>query len=288
MEPRDYGLIKRDRADWVARLPPVIAELEREWEFRAGEVLAGGSESYVVAAGPERVLKIALPGTAFENEVRTLRAAAGRGYPRLFRHDPVRNATLTERLGSSLRSLDFPVEEQIAIICRTLRQAWSVPVDPELPTGADKARWLGEFIDAMWRDLDEPCPSRVIDRAREFAADRIAAQTETVLVHGDAHPDNTLRDNRTGEFKFIDPDGMRADAACDLAVPMREWTAELLAGDPRTLGRERCACLSELAGVDPEAIWQWGFVERVSTGLLLLRIGDPAGHDMLAVAETWV
>lgn len=289
MEPRDYGLIKRDRAAWVATLPPVIAELEREWELRAGEILAGGSESYVVAAGADRVLKIALPGTAFENEVRALRAGAGCGFARLFRHDPVRNAILLERLGPSLRSLDQPVEQQIATICQTLQKAWSVPADPQLPTGVDKARWLVEFIDATWHDLTEPCPERVIDRAREFAANRTAAAKtdHNVLVHGDAHPDNTLLDERTGEFKFVDPDGLRADKAYDLAIPMRDWTAELLAGDPRNLGRERCAYLSELTGVDPESIWQWGFIERVSTGLLLLRIGDPAGHDMLTVAAEW-
>ena len=43
--------------------------------------------------------------------------------------------------------------------------------------------------------------------------------------------------------------------------------------------------------VDPDglfAIWQWGFIERVSTGLLMLQIGmTQSGVRTLAVAELW-
>jgi streptomycin 6-kinase len=43
-----------------------------------------------------------------------------------------------------------------------------------------------------------------------------------------------------------------------------------------------------LTGEDPDAIWQWGFIERVSTGLLLLHTGGEAeGRDFLRVAEAW-
>jgi hypothetical protein len=29
-----------------------------------------------------------------------------------------------------------------------------------------------------------------------------------------------------------------------------------------------------LAGADPEAIWQWAYIQRVANGLNMLRIGD--------------
>jgi streptomycin 6-kinase len=61
----------------------------------------------------------------------------------------------------------------------------------------------------------------------------------------------------------------------------------LLTGDPLTLGRLRRARLAALTGADAEAIWQWGFIERVSTGLLCLRVGLDGGADMLAVADAW-
>ena len=86
--------------------------------------------------------------------------------------------------------------------------------------------------------------------------------------------------------KFVDPDGLFAEKACDLAVPMRDWSSELLKGDTCSLARERCELLAELSGVESRAIWQWGFIERVSTGLHMLQIGlKTEGAESLVVAD---
>ena len=87
--------------------------------------------------------------------------------------------------------------------------------------------------------------------------------------------------------KFVDPDGLFADPAYDLGILMRGWNDDLLAGDALALGRARCALLAALTGVDEEPIWQWGFIERVSTGLLLTQLGLPDARDTLAIAEHW-
>jgi streptomycin 6-kinase len=159
-------------------------------------------------------------------------------------------------------------------------------------SGADKARWLGEFIVGTWRELDEPCSERVVERAVAFAAARRDAfdRETAVLVHGDAHCANLLRDDADGGFKLIDPDGLFAEPACDVAVPMREYSRELLeAGDVGAAARDRCALLSAMTGVDPQPIWEWGFLERVSSGLLLLRVGrSELGTETLDVAEAIV
>ena len=34
--------------------------------------------------------------------------------------------------------------------------------------------------------------------------------------------------------------------------------------------------MSRRTGVDPESIWQWSYIERVSSGLFLLRLGHQA------------
>jgi streptomycin 6-kinase len=105
---------------------------------------------------------------------------------------------------------------------------------------------------------------------------------------GDAHAWNALYDGKTRGFKFVDPDGLFVEHAHDLSISMREWSAELLAGDPVALGRQRCALLSRLTGVDAEAIWQRGFVERLANGLLYKEIGpEQNAAEFLAVAEAW-
>ncbi len=280
----------------------VIEQLEHDWDVVVGAALYGGSESYVAAAttsdGVEAVIKIAIPGNDLAGEATTLRLAKGHGYARLLKHDPARQAVLQERLGASLAELGLPSNLQIQIICATLRRAWQIapPASASLPSGADKARWLAQFIAATWEELNRPCPQRIIEQALSFAAVRRSAfDPETaVLVHGDAHASNTLRDlphrsTAGARFKFIDPDGLFAERAYDLAIPMREWSSELLEGNPALLGRERSGLLGHLTGVDTQAIWEWGYVERVSTGLLCMQVGaEHVGRQMLEVAHHWL
>jgi streptomycin 6-kinase len=282
-------------ARWLARLPEVIGELESDWQVVVGATLRGGSDSYVAEAmtnaGEPAVLKVRLPHAGESHEIETLVWASGRGYVRLLRHDANRRAMLQERLGGSLDQLNLPVRSQIEYICETLLSAWTVSPHPGFLSGADKAHSLAEFISATWEALNRPCSRRVIELAVSYAQSRAAAfdPDQAVLVHGDAHASNTLRvrtQNGGERFRFVDPDGLFAERACDLAVPMRGWSQELLAGNTNRLGRRRCALLSDLTGVDAQPIWEWGFIERVSTGLLALHVGrTDLGDEMLEVAE---
>jgi streptomycin 6-kinase len=147
---------------------------------------------------------------------------------------------------------------------------------------------LADFIATAWESLGRPCSAQAIDRALAYAGERGAAfdRASSVLVHGDAHSWNTLQAS-DGEFKLIDPEGLISEPAHDLAIPMRDMNDELLAGDALQLGYDRAQLLSQLTGVDEEAIWQWGFVERVSTGLYTMTLGHDGAADFLEVADRW-
>ena len=129
---------------------------------------------------------------------------------------------------------------------------------------------------------------RAIDTVLAYAEERAASfdPGRSVLAHGDAHGWNTL-DAGGGTYKLVDPEGLFSEAAHDLAVPMRESHEELLAGDPLALGIARAHRLGELTGVPVGPIWQWGSIERVSTGLNCLSFGEEQGHGFLAVADRW-
>ena len=121
-----------------------------------------------------------------------------------------------------------------------------------------------------------------MDHALACAARRADAHNDerAVLVHGDLHQWNVLE--APGGFKLVDPDGLLVEAEYDLGVLMREDPVELMAGDPC----ERARRLARRCGLDVTATWEWGVAERVSTGLLLTRIGlQPGGRDMLAAAD---
>ena len=279
---------------WVAELPSVIAALETSWQIRVGEVLSGGSESLVArvttSADENRVLKIGLTGSAdLAQEAKVYALGAGCGYAALYEHSDTHNALLLEALGEPLDKRGLPVTEVMQILCELLRGTWqTLAENPGLMTGAEKAVWLAEFIASRWEQLGQPCTKTVVDQALSYAGLREAAFSveRSVLVHGDAHEFNALQIPGEQHYKFVDPDGLYAEPACDLAVPMRGYNDDLLSGKPARLARLRAEFLSERTGVDSEAIWQWGFMERVSTGLTLLEIGMRAeGLQTLRVAE---
>ena len=282
-------------ATWLAGLPDLIARLERAWDIRVGEGYGSGTEAYtaraVLADGTEAAIKIPIAGLEKgAREARMLEAAGGEGYVRLFRFDPETNAMLLERLGVQLHQLGFPMERQIEIICALLRRAWRTPPPGlELVTGAQKAAGMAAYIETVWNKLGRPCSDRTYDTALRFLAERRAAfdPTTAVMAHGDAHAWNTLQDPKADGFKLVDPDGLFIERAHDLSISMREWSVEL-EPDPVIKGRERCALLSSLTGVDHAAIWQWGTIERLVNGLSYLEIGPPEyAPQFLTVAQAW-
>lgn len=273
---------------WIGELPGLIAGLERDWLISVGRPLDGGTEAFVAEAtlgdSSPAVLKLMIPraGEHARNEITVLRLAKGEGCARLLHADAARGALLLERLGRSLAELELPTAQRHEILCATAGKVWRPAPGSGLPTGADKGRWLAGFITTTWRKLGGPCSERAVDHALACAARRVAAHDDerAVLVHGDVHQWNVLE---AGDgYKLIDPDGLLAEAEYDMGILMREDPAELLGGGSRA----RARWLARRCGLDATAIWEWGVVERVSTGLLCTEIGlQPVGRQMLAVAD---
>lgn len=284
---------------WLAELPDLVAELQHEWSLTLLEPLTGGSASYVVrvrtADDRDAVLKLPVPSADIASQVRTIGNARGRGYVHLLAHDPVRHAMLLESLGPSLDQLGWPPERAIDVLCHTLRQTWRVrkPADLTVMPAQEKAGQLGRLVAQLWEQLGRPCSERVLTHALRFAEQRAAAfdLDRCVVVHGDPHPANALQvtASRAGAesgFVFVDPDGFLADPAYDCGVVLRDWCTYLLAGDTVSLARRYCRQLADRTGVDETAIWEWGFLERVSSGLYVMILDDEdAGQRFLDTAE---
>ncbi|HEU4349327.1 MAG TPA: aminoglycoside phosphotransferase family protein [Actinoplanes sp.] len=273
-----------DAGDWLAGLPDLVARLEREWGIAVGRPYTGGTEAYVAEAtradGTPAVLKLMIPrpGDHAVHEITALRLAGGQGCAALLAADEDRGGMLLERLGPSLYDLGVPFERRLEILTGLAATVWRPVAGADLPSGADKARWLAGFIT---RNRARASPEAV-RHALACAASRERAHDDTkaVLVHGDVHQWNALRTG-DGGFKLVDPDGLRAEPEYDLGVLMREDPVELMAGDPW----DRAYRLAGRTGTDPVAIWEWGVVERVSTGLIATAIDlEPVGTQMLVAA----
>ena len=263
--------------EWLAALPDLIAQLCEEAgrspsSTSSAAARAPGSPGSVSVDGTPAVLKIALPDATSEREIAVLLAAEGRGYVRVLAAAPEYRAVVLESLGTSLDESGLAPEQQIAALCGALRDAWQVPRGDVAPEA--KAESLAELVTRLWDELDRPCSERVYSLALECARRRAAGTGRLVVVHGDPHPGNALQ-RADGTFVFVDPDGFVADPAYDLGVVMRDWCPELLAGDAVALAERYCRLLAGHTGIDGAAIREWGFLERVSSGLHILELGRP-------------
>lgn len=275
-------------ASWLDELPDLVRDLEHDWSITVGRAFPDSTEAYVAEAttanGEPAVLKVLIPrdDIAVANEIVVLRRADGDGCVRLLAGDEHRAALLVERLGPSLYDLRVPVEERHRILCAVASRVWRPAPDAELPSGADKGRWLIDFVTRMWDELGRPCTEQAIDYAIACAKRRIAAHDDerARLVHGDVHQWNTLRAG--SGWKLVDPDGLLAEPEYDLGIVMREDPEELMHEGQAS----RAAKLARLTGTDPQAIVEWGAIERVSTGLLGTAIGlQPVARSMLHAAD---
>lgn len=293
---------------WLSDLGSMVSGLEQDWGVTVGRPYADATEGWVAPVEDRRgrpaVLKLCVPRpgddpwSAARREASVLARAAGRGCVVLLRSDIERGALLLERLGPSMADVDPPFHERLDALADLASALWTPAPDLDLPTGAHKAKDLAEAIVAWWDELDRPCTRAAVDQALAAADRRERANDpdRAVLNHGDVHPWNALRapggepvdgGQATGaRWKLIDPDGLMAEPEYDLGVLLREEPEELAAdieaGDPRRRARR----LADRTGTDPDAIWDWGLAERVSTGLLATRIDlQPIGAQMLAVAD---
>lgn len=273
---------------WLDDLPGLLDQIADEWGLTLGQPFDGGTEAYVVAVtqtdGSPAVLKVLVPrgDHVAQHEITVLRHADGNGCVRLLRDDAARNAILLERLGPSMYDLGLRYSQRVPMLAAAAHRMWRPAAGLGLPTGAEKGHWLIDSITRLWELLDRPCSERVIAHAVACAERRIAAHDDerSVLVHGDVHQWNALQTD--DGFALIDPDGLLADAEYDLGIVMREDPEELMTTDPQQRARQ----LAHLTGLDVVSIWEWGVVERVSTGLLCAQIGlQPVGSQMLLAAE---
>lgn len=271
---------------WLDALPVIVAEVECSLAIHVGRTYSGGTEAFVAQAlrsdGTAAVLKVYPNPPQAREEGLVLELCGGEGCAELLDADFERGALLIERLGPSLFDLGVPYERRLEILCATAAKVWRPAPECGLMNGVRKGRLLIDLITTTWEELGRPCTRRAVDYAIECAERRIVAHDDerAVLVHGDVHEWNALRAG--DEFKLVDPDGLLIEAEYELGVLMREDPIELLKGDPRT----RARWLAARTRLDAEAIWEWGTVERVSTGLVATKIDlQPVGRQMLQVAD---
>ncbi len=256
-------------ADWLARLPRLVAECVDLWRLRLGEPFDAHVSLVVRAELPDgnpAVLKVNFPEPESEGEGAALAHWAGDGAVRLLAHDPERRALLVERCepGSPLWEV-ADEEEANRIAAGVLRRLWRPPPrEHEFRLLADEAARWAEELPNRWERLDRPFERSLLNEAVGFLREAGSAQGEAVVLHQDFHGGNVLRARRE-PWLAIDPKPLVGEREFDTASLLRDRRQEL-GRDPRPARtiRRRLDRLSAELGLDRERMRTWGVAHALA------------------------
>jgi streptomycin 6-kinase len=243
-------------AAWLGELPALVGTCAQRWQLRLLELLPGGYHVVIAARGPdgrELVLKLGPPGTEGDRERTALRAAAGHGLVAVEADDPGLGAILLRRAlpGGPATTLvpgnDAAATAALAGVARRLAAA---------PAGGVQLPHVGQLGGTIRRGRAAGLPADLADAALGLLPDLLAGAGPDVLLHGDLHHGNVVRDATAPDgWLGIDPHGWLGERAFEASgalynpiglgrrtllrlLPSRleQWTSELDAERDRVLG----------------------------------------------------
>jgi streptomycin 6-kinase len=282
-----YGEAGRN---WLTRLPPVIAEIARDWQVSVGEHYTRLSYHFVApvtcADGTSAVLKIGFPEENQEmlNEVGALKHTGGHGMIKLFRFDPRRRAMLLEKLepGDNLKTA-FEGNEigAVDVAIDIMQKLWREPSQgntfPCLET------WFNNCFEKAQKT---EFPLEYVKKAAEFF-EELNQDGRRVLLHGDLHHENILSAQRE-PFLAIDPKGITGNFGYEMSTFLinHRWWME---SDPN-IKRKLDAAIDRFAGafkMTPEAIRKWTFSQNVLSAWWTFEENSNNWKRELECAEIW-
>lgn len=260
-QQRVRRVFKESGADWLRRLPDVLRACEQRWSLRLGPPFEL-SYHYVAPAtlpdGTEVVLKAGVVHPDLLHQIQTLRLYGGRGMVRLIDADEGAGVMVLERVRPGATIVDLPDDDATLIAAGIMRQLrLPPPPDCGLPTLAEWATALDRVRDHCGGGTG-PIPERLFEMARVYWREMLASAGPPVVLHGDLHHWNILRDQRRG-YVAIDPHGVLGEPAYEVAALLGNPNTRLrfFADPPGTMAR-RLDILHDALGYDRQRMLRWG------------------------------
>lgn len=254
-------------ADWLRRLPDLIAACERRWSLTALPPFPGLSYNYVAPAvqadGTDVVLKLGVPNPELVTEIEALRFYGGRGAVQLLEADFEWGALVMERLKPGVMLTAVADDEQAtAIAAGVMRQLWRpAPAEHSFPTVARWAAGLKE-LRQQFDGGTGPFAVTLVEMAEGLFADLLASMDAPVVLHGDLHHYNILTAERQ-PWMVIDPKGVVGEAAYEVGALLRNPFDLLEKPNPGRILARRVEQLAEELELDRARVVGWGMAQAV-------------------------
>jgi streptomycin 6-kinase len=233
----------------------------------------------------EAVLKIfAHDEYQINNEANTLREYKGKSFARLYDVAENGQALLLERIKPGVMLKDVsPLDSRLEIFMALFRNLHKQPENATVyQTYLDWTEDAAKFMQAR-TDYPQLCEDMI--KANRLCHKLFAESTERVLLHGDLHYANILR-NSENTYTLIDPKGVIGPAVFDLPRYMlNEYSDEPDVNRRPGIFRHMLERFEGKLGVSQHKLTQLYFIERVMASVWQIQSDIPMDENKVSFAR---
>lgn len=247
------NIYKEEGQAWLENLPNLVREIANKHHLTDLRPVSNLSYNYVLSGFMSHepiILKMAPKAEALQHEIAALKTFSDFGTAKLI-FDANDYFIQHQALpGDSLKSY-FPQREteSIQIACDLMKRLHQAPL-PANHTFPHLNHWLSTL------DKDWDIPTPYLQKARLLKNALLQQPERAVLLHGDLHHDNIIRDGTS--WIAIDPKGV-------IGEPIHEIWAFL--NNPQEMSLQmilnRINQFSAHLNLDPKRIKDWCFVQSI-------------------------
>lgn len=242
---------------WLADLPRAVEKLAQKYHLERLTPVSNMSFNYVASGFQHAqpiILKLGLNEQDLTNEKNCLLAFTKHSAAKVIAYK--KNVILMERAvpGTTLKSY-FPNREieSTKIICQLIDKLRTISM-PEQNTFHS----VESLLDAL--NKQSAIPQNILIKSRKLRDELLATTEKRVLLHGDLHHENILRNGN--DWLIIDPKGFIGDSTFELAAYMCNPIPDLLEDDScKHIIETRIKQCSALLNIPEERIKNWSYVK---------------------------
>ncbi|ROQ34695.1 streptomycin 6-kinase [Streptomyces sp. PanSC19] len=277
-------------AEWLGELPELAGRALDRASLDTERVMApGGRSSLVVlvrrADGSPAALKIAPPFTRPDLERDALAHWNGWGAVQLL-DEAGEGALVLERLHPEVSLRSLPEAKALLEAAGTVRRLW---VEPPAGHGFETVtERTAAQASAMELHRADAAAGELTAAALTAREELVAADAETVLLHGNFRQGKVLAGDRT-PWLAVGPEPLVGERAYDLARLVRDRVEDLVAASSgASAARRRVNKLADSLDLDRERLRGWSLFRAVESGTRALAAGRRQDAELLLEFASWL
>jgi len=266
---------------WIADLPSTIKILADHWNLSNLVSVDNMTFNYVAKAiynsNQPVVLKIGFDTNVISDEKRALIYFDGNASIRLIDYNEKYNALLLQQAipGTTLKSL-YPANNKFVIDCYvdTVQKLLDKPLDNK-----NSFRHISDWLKILDNFKSDKLPEYLLKKAIHLKNILLASMKIEILLHGDLHQDNILKNNDT--WLAIDPKGIIGESEFEVAafdfIHGTELTNNL---EAKKLFLDRINILAKRSNLSAERIRNWTLVRLILSAAWHIEDNGDPGLDI--------